>query len=299
MTATIQGYFQTALHNLGSWNWSPVALGFRAGLLPTQLCLRALEFVPDRYSQGSTAIFMKNMIPYFLAIQTTYGRVQGIARTEPSILPHLNLLYRLYVLSLFINAAGQAAGQLSSTFIQREIDPISRDKQDSLAKKKLSTYIFKSTPFVMLLTNIALSLLELRSHKIKATVSLAVTSVVLINYLDVMPWSMKRLVRKSTRRVDGTLACGSFTLRVPDYFAWYLDPGLRIPLDLIAMYYANNRDRFAIVAGWVDVPRMQRLILFPEGGLFSRIESVIRSSTTLLAPIAPILRNCAAIYWRI
>lgn len=244
MAAIVADNFQRAINSFGTWNWGDVALGFRAGLLPSQQCLRGLEFTPSRFLEGDMITPMKNIIPYTVAIQTTWGRELGIAGTGSFILPYLKTLRQIHYASLATNFSAQ----LYHMHVQGKQDSSNREK-------KLSAYILKASPFFMMLTNMALSLLEFRSNRMKATISLAVTSLVLLDYAKVMP------------------------------FAGYLNPGLRIPMDLIAMYYANNRDRFAIAAGWVEIPYVSRFIYNRVGQRFSWI--------------MPFLRLPAAFLWRV
>lgn len=247
MAAAVKSFLQIPNNiSQGTWNWGDVALGFRAGLLPTQLCLRALQFTPSIYFEGDGITPIKNAIPYNVATVTTHGRVLGIARTEHFILQNLKTLQQIYFASLLINQAAQ----MYHKHIQHK-------QNSSTREKKLASYILQSTPFIMLLINAALSILELRSNRMKATVSLAVTSLALLDSFGVMPRA----------------------------FGGYLNPGLRIPLDLMALYYSNNRDRFAIAAGWVEIPFVQRQMINLVGHRFSWI--------------VPILRIPAAFLWRV
>lgn len=99
--------------------------------------------------------------------------------------------------------------------------------QDRTPMQKFLVTVWRMTPYLALFTNIALTILELRVNRMKALVGLTVTVV---------------------------------TLVLPQSFVRYLNPGIRLPMDFIALYYGSNRNRFTIILGWTQIPFIRNSI---------------------------------------
>jgi len=93
---------------------------------------------------------------------------------------------------------------------------------------KFLVVVWKATPYLMLITNVALIIIDLRNNKVIAMVSLAAVGISLI---DLTSWK-------------------------PKDFAWYLDVGVRVPLDIATMYYHENL-RVPIIIGLALDPRIR------------------------------------------
>ncbi len=74
---------------------------------------------------------------------------------------------------------------------------------------KFLVVVWKATPYVMLITNVALIILDLRKNIVIGMVSLATAGISLV---DLTRWK-------------------------PKDFDWYLDFGVRVPLNIATMYY--------------------------------------------------------------
>jgi hypothetical protein len=92
------------------------------------------------------------------------------------------------------------------------------------------------TPYLMVITNIALTAFEIRNGDNKAWIKLFVTGVTLI---DISSWK-------------------------PEGFSWYLTVFARYPIEAAALFYSDNWERFYILLGWVGtepvIPYMNKLV---------------------------------------
>jgi hypothetical protein len=90
--------------------------------------------------------------------------------------------------------------------------------------------VWKATPYLMIVTNIALTIIDIRNNKIVGLVKLAVTGITL---LDLTPWKSQS-------------------------FDWYLDVGVRLPLDIVTLYYDKSYC-ILIVLGWASTPDIKKI----------------------------------------
>jgi hypothetical protein len=81
--------------------------------------------------------------------------------------------------------------------------------------------VWKTTPYLMLVTNIALLIIDIPQSKGLGLISLATAAITLI---DLTSWK-------------------------PEHFDWYLDVGFRVPLGIAVMYYHENM-RIPILIGF-------------------------------------------------
>ena len=95
---------------------------------------------------------------------------------------------------------------------------------------KFLVVIWKATPYLMLITNVALIILDLRKNIVIGMVSLATAGISLI---DLTHWK-------------------------PKDFGWYLDVGVRVPLNIATMYY-HQPLRVPIILGWALEPRVRAI----------------------------------------
>jgi hypothetical protein len=213
MAAAIAGFFQTPNNiTLGTWNWGDVAYGFRSGLFLNQGPLRLISYnnLPHSPNVTSQALMSNVMMPF-----NTVGKVTKLAQRENWIGQHK----QAFLLGIFalMGANGYAA--------QQEL----YNKKFSQTRSPLDKFfiaIWRTTPYLVLLTHIALTIIELRVNRMKALVGLTVTAVTLLDQAQVLPRSI----------------------------AGYINPGVRLPMDCIALYYGSNKNRFWIVLGWTQVP---------------------------------------------
>jgi len=82
--------------------------------------------------------------------------------------------------------------------------------------------VWKATPYLMLITNIALIIFDIPSNKVIGLFTLGVAGITLI---DLTSWK-------------------------PKSFSWYLDVGVRVPVEMATMYY-HEQLRLRILVGWV------------------------------------------------
>jgi hypothetical protein len=95
---------------------------------------------------------------------------------------------------------------------------------------KFLVVVWKATPYLMLVTHVALIILDLRNNIVIGLVSLAAVGISLI---DLTRWR-------------------------PKDFDWYLDVGVRVPLDLATMYY-HQPLRVPIIISWALDTRIREI----------------------------------------
>ena len=102
---------------------------------------------------------------------------------------------------------------------------------------KFLVIVWKATPYLMLITNVALIILDLRKNIVIGMVSLAAVGISLI---DLTRWR-------------------------PKDFDWYLDVAVRVPLNIATMYY-HKPLWVPIIMGWALDPRVRTIVtnVMPE-----------------------------------
>lgn len=218
--AAIAQYFQTP-NNItsGTWNWGDVAFGFRSGLLLNEAPLSMIQYNNLEFPRMLDALALTSFVMIPLS---TSANVAKLARSENWIAQYKKTF------SFGALALMGANGYTAATKVYTR-----KFSQARTPFQKFLAVAWKTTPYLMLLTNIALTIIELRVNRMKAAVSLAVLTVTCLNHVHVLPRS----------------------------FARYLNPGIRLPMDFIALYYGSNKNRFSIVLGWAGVPLIRDPIM--------------------------------------
>jgi len=211
--AAVINFFQRPNNiNAGTWNWGDVAFGFRSGLLLNEPPLRAIQY---NNASAPPNLHILQLVSYVTMPLIATSKAGSVARTEGLISNHLETL-KFGAWALMASNALAAPQELyrlkvseGRTFVQ-----------------KVQIAAWRMTPYLVLLTNIALTILELRVNRMKALVSLTVTVVTLLDLTSITNQSFNR----------------------------YLNTVLRLPMDLVALYYGSNKNRFWIMLGWAQVP---------------------------------------------
>lgn len=211
--AAIAQYFQIP-NNItsGTWNWGDVAYGFRSGLFLNQTPLDLIRYNKSPYPQDLNLLRLMNCVSF---PTTTLSKVTRLARSDNWIATHGRAIELGAYVLIGANAFA-AARKVYNLKISQVRSP----------KDKILITVWKMTPYLVLLTNIVLTMIEFRINRMKALVSLTVMAVTLIDQTRIIPRS----------------------------FARYIDPGIRLPMDFLALYYGSNKNRFNIVLGWTQVP---------------------------------------------
>lgn len=217
--AAIAQYFQIP-NNItsGTWNWGDVAYGFRSGLLLTQPPVNVLLYNNLPYPPDLQPLVL---ISFTLFPMNTLFKVARLCRSEKWVAHYKPAL----ALGTYALLGANAYTGRTGVYNQK----ISHART---YKNKFLITIWKATPYLVLLTNIALTIIELRVNRMKALVGLTVMAATMLNLTHIMPRS----------------------------YARYLNPVIRFPMDLVALYYGSNKNRFTIVLGWAQDPAVRNPI---------------------------------------
>jgi hypothetical protein len=215
MAAAVADFFQRSNIGLGTWNWSDVAFGFRSGLLLNQTSEQAIDYNNLPHSPNLNE--MRKFTMLGLALSPMY-KARRLARVDSLIASHLRS----------ISLSSCALGVVTFIALNQNLYYL-KTHETTKTSEKLLIRVWRATPYLVLVTNIALTLLEMRHNCMKASVALAVTSITLLDLAKITPKS----------------------------WGWYINPGLRIPMDLVALYYGSNKNRFYIIVGWTQIPFIQ------------------------------------------
>ncbi len=218
--AAIAQYFQIP-NNItsGTWNWGDVAYGFRSGLFLNQTPLDLIRYNKLPYPQNLDLLTLMNYVSF---PSTTLSKVERLARSENWIATH-GRVFELGAYALISANAYTVWARIYNLKISQVRSP----------KHKILITVWKMTPYLVLLTNIVLTIIEFRINRMKALVGLTVMAVTWIDQARVIPRS----------------------------FARYIDPGIRLPMDFLALYYGSNKNRFNVVLGWAGVPVIRNPII--------------------------------------
>jgi hypothetical protein len=234
MTAVLRFISQGAPNNIasGAWNWGDVANGVRDGLLYTQPMIIGRNMLEN----GNTALpivgYLSSFAPnlsqmVFLATAVAYCEIASFC-LQNRVIEALTLDTFIKKLPLRIVAWYLLSSRAYMIAVNK-----------TLAKKIMVTLyrdvhrFHKAEPYLIFLTNLTLTVLDLKNNRMRAVVALAVSAGPLLTYANILP---KRI-------------------------SWYLNPALRMPMDMLALYYGSNKNRFWIVAGWILVPEVQNILI--------------------------------------
>lgn len=219
MVATVIGFLERSNIGQGTWNWGDVAFGFRSGLLLNEPVVTVINYNNQirQPKLNPVSSFMMGTLP-FLPVQK-FGK---LARVDSLAASYYNGLCLM----------SSALGLANLFAIQRNIYNLKTTEARTTFDKWIIR-AWRTTPYLVLYTNIALITLELRSNYMKAAVALTVTF----------------LARLSIAKIT------------PPSWAWYLNPGLRIPMDMVALYYASNKNRFVILVGLIRMPLIKNPLM--------------------------------------
>ncbi|MBS0647829.1 MAG: hypothetical protein JSS10_01235 [Verrucomicrobia bacterium] len=239
MTALIAGFFQRSNIGLGTWNWGDVAFGFRSGLLLNQPSFTEIAYNnrPNPPPLNALGQFQFLAIPF-----QTKSKALKLARIDTLVARQLRT----------IDLSAIALTSLDLLAIYQNVYH-QKVSEDHTIPQKFLIHAWKAIPYIALITNIALTILELRSNCMKASVALAVTSITLL----------------------------SFNQMIPKTWAWYINPGLRIPMDLVALYYGSNKNRFVILIGLAQLPIIKDPVMNFTKPYTDRLMSYLRSNGLL------------------
>jgi hypothetical protein len=227
MTAVLRFISQGAPNNIasGAWNWGDVANGVRDGLLYTQPMIIGRNMLENGNTAPPIVGYLSSFAPnlsqrVFLVTAGAYCEIASFC-LENRVIEALTLDTFIKKLPLKI---------VSWYLMSSRAYMIAVNKP--LAKKIMVT-LYKAEPYLIFLTNLTLTVLDLKNNRMRAVVALAVSAGPLLTYANILP---KRI-------------------------SWYLNPALRMPMDMLALYYGSNKNRFWIVAGWILVPEVQNILI--------------------------------------
>jgi hypothetical protein len=114
--------------------------------------------------------------------------------------------------------------------------------------------VSKATPYLMIITNIAVTIIQIRRGESSAWVTLAFTGITLI---DIASWK-------------------------PKNYMWYVDTVLGYPVAAAAFYYSDNKGRFAIVCSLaLSLTTIQKIVVRTQLPMILEMLEVARKNKML------------------
>ncbi|HUD01902.1 MAG TPA: hypothetical protein VMR37_06210 [Rhabdochlamydiaceae bacterium] len=205
-----------ALPALRSINLGDIVFGYRSGLFLTAPWKQ--RFIFDNAAQRRPMNGIIEVVGAALPILTTLYKVRRLECPE-------RLSYSFWAVS-GVACALCALNIAASEVCHKNLSQV-HGKKD-----KFLWVVWRVTPYLMMITNVALLIIEMRTRETKAITALATMGVSLLELTSLMPKS----------------------------FNWYLAVGILIPVDVVALYYASNMNRFGIIGGWAFIPEVNTRI---------------------------------------
>ncbi len=195
----------------GKWNYGDLAFGLRSGLILNRGWVSTINAA---YRND------KEQLAACLPLLLTRHKVNKLKDSFPFIQDHSRAINWGIASILILNFVAIAGRKITYHRLSNIRTPLN----------KFLFITWKITPYLALVTNIALLSLEAKSRPMKTSAALLMTG---ISLLDLTPW-------------------------MPRSFGWYMSVGVRLPIDMVAFYYGSNLNRFRIVASLILTPETQR-----------------------------------------
>jgi hypothetical protein len=196
----------TQLVSTPQWNAPNVVYGVFDGFSAVRLWEGLINY---NNSDSPEPLSWTVNLSVMMSIISTYDRVANVFSPNFDVNEIQDNFFERNL--AIITVGGLALMAVNATAMYRGLTRTNLDDAKSSMDQFL-VVVWKSTPYLMLITNIVLIVIDLRYNTVVAAVSLAAVGISLI---ALTPWK-------------------------PENFDWDLDINIRIPIDVAMMYYYED-----------------------------------------------------------